>query len=148
MKDTYLAFLEKTSNFKGKKRNPELTFTSDLLPDSLSSPIIEKLQSYYYSSETDEPFKVVFYELKEQKSIKTILSEKIKVPENEIIEETCEEWDPLKDYSNIIEMVKELSKTNDIKVYKLIQGTKEYIWILGLKIKEGLIGVHTLGVYS
>ncbi|KAG5439711.1 hypothetical protein PCK2_000751 [Pneumocystis canis] len=148
MDDSYLLFLEKTSRYQGKKTDSQFPLISDLLPNSLSSsPIIHQLQSCYYSSETDEPFRVVFYEFKEP-CFTTFLSQKIKISKHDIIEETYQEWDPLGDYIHIINMVQELSKTNDIKVYKLIQGTKEYIWILGWKIKEGFIGVHTFGVYS
>ncbi|KTW27842.1 uncharacterized protein T551_02809 [Pneumocystis jirovecii RU7] len=149
MEDTYLTFLDKTSNYIEPNQRLLVKFPSDSLPNWLPLSIIEKVKSYYYTTESDEPFIIVFYESKKQeKCYKTFFSRKIKVPESDIIEETCEIWDSLGDYIDIIKIVEELSNTNKISVYKVLIETKEYLWILGWRNKEGLIGVHTMGVYS
>ncbi|EMR08924.1 hypothetical protein PNEG_02705 [Pneumocystis murina B123] len=148
MEDSYLTFLKKNTIFSKPDKSLSLKFPSDILPDDLFSFTTCKLKQYCYSSEADEPFNVVFYNSKEEKCHKTLLSEKLKIPEGEIVQEKPEEWDPYGDYIDIIEIVKEISKTNEINVYKWKRMANEYIWILGWKNGEGLIGVHTVGIFS
>ncbi|KTW28490.1 hypothetical protein T552_01750 [Pneumocystis carinii B80] len=148
MEDSYLRFLEKNTVFSKPYRSLSPRFSSDKLPDELFLSVKCRLEQYYYSSESDEPFNIVFYKSDEKKCNKALLSEKLKVPEDEIVEETVEEWDSSGDYIDVIEIVKEMSKTDEINVYKWKRMTSEYIWILGWKNGEGLIGVYTIGIFS
>ncbi|QSL65605.1 hypothetical protein MERGE_002918 [Pneumocystis wakefieldiae] len=148
MEDSYLRFLKKNTISSRPNASLELRFKSDVLSDYKFLSATSKLQHYYYTSEADEPFVVVFYRSKERKLHKTLLSEKLEVPEDQIAQETPQEWDPYGDYIDIVEIVKEMSKSDEINVYKWRQGTREYIWILGWKDGEGLVGVHTVGIFS
>ncbi|KAF7560095.1 hypothetical protein G7046_g4065 [Stylonectria norvegica] len=154
--DDYTAFLNKAnqdSSAAAPTTQQKPAFKTKDAGSQAPKPIRDAIQNAVYVSDADEPFEEVSLRwdgsggLPDEVAFATLIQHPDpKTADVDILDPT--DWDPKGQYTAVVEAVREASRGNDVRVYRVVRdSTRVDYWVVTAE-KGQVLGVKALAIES